>query len=145
MGTQGWGKQICLEPTGILCICREATLHQRPAWQPDSDDAQLHSDCSGNEITPDASRPRAEPGARDSRPRERRNLPKVSHPPQIPSHLVTPPDIPHDPGLAAGPWYLDFPLPKPSLPPAFSWRVSTFTRASVQVPPPQWPALDSPS
>lgn len=100
-----------------MCICREATLHQLPAWQPALDDAQLHSDCSGNETTPDANRPGAEPGARDSRPRERRNLPRVSHPPQIPSRLVTPPDIPDDPGLASGPWHLDFPLPKPALPP----------------------------
>lgn len=117
MQTQGWGKQICRKPTGTLYECGEATLHQHPVWQPASDNVQLHSCSSESEIPPEPGRPGAEPGARDSRPRERRNLSRASHPAQLPNPLVSPPDIPDSPGPAAGPWHLPFPLPKPSLPP----------------------------
>lgn len=135
MQTRGWGKQICQKPMGTLYECGEATLHQHPVWQPASDNVQLHSCRSESEIPPGPGRPGAEPGARDGRPRERRNLPRASHPAQLPALLSVLQTslmiLVLLQGLGTYPSLCLNPLCNP----AFTWRVCSLTQASVQMPP----------
>lgn len=92
------------EPTGPWGKCREATLHQRPAWQEASDVCS-----SGSAVPPNPRRPGA------GQEKEETFAGLLSQP-----NAQTPISRPHVPDVrdpAAGPWHLPFPLPNHPLPP----------------------------